>query len=470
MTIHRDEWWVPHIDGPTDASVSFGFAYAQAEDYFWQAEDTYAASLGRYAELYGESGIDSDLLNRAFEIPQAAEADFAKFDPKLKSIAEGYAAGLNHYLAMHPQFKPRLITHFEPWHVLAYERHILLDFMFGKTHARRDKLRPMAEEVRAATGSNAWAIGPSRTKSGKPMLFVNPHQPWFGQGQFYEGHVRSGEGLNFSGASFFGGPLPTMGHNEVLGWGHTVNEPDVGDLWIETFDDPQNKLNYRYGDGHRQATEWRPKRSKSKPPTECGKRHSLSARPTTDRSSPTSRAIAIWPRISRLAEGSRLRQALKMTKAKTFAEWRAAMGELNLQMFNTCYADRDGNIFYVYNAHVPRRDPSFDWTRPVDGSNPRTEWQGLHPFDDLPQILNPHSGYVQTCNATPFFTTDDGNPSIGDFPAYMVEDRFDDKRRSKISRMLLRNMHDMTFEQWQQAAFDTTLYWPLVNLPRWREI
>jgi acyl-homoserine-lactone acylase len=466
VTIHRDEWGVPHIEGPTDASVSFGFAYAQAEDYFWQVEDTYVASLGRYAEMTGEAGLDSDLLNRAFEIPRQAEADFPKIEAPLKAVCEGYVAGLNYYLARHPQFKPRLITHFEPWHVLAYERHVLLEFMFGKTHAPRKGMRETLEEIKAATGSNAWAIGPSRTKSGKAMLFANPHQPWFGYGQFYEGHLKSGQGLNFSGSSFFGGPLPTMGHNEFLGWSHTVNEPDVGDVWMENFDDPKDKLSYKYGDGHRQATAWQETiRIKSADGMQeknftfrkthhgpiIGRHHD-------------GRYLAV--RISRLADGSRLRQALKMTKAHNFADWRAAMSELNLQMFNTVYADREGNIFYVFNGAIPKRDASFDWTKPVDGSDPRTEWQGLHSFDELPQVLNPASGFVQNCNSTPFFATDEGNPSIGDFPSYMVEDRFDDKRRAKVSRMLLRGMHDITYEQWKKAAFDTTLYWPLVNLPR----
>ena len=157
-----------------------------------------------------------------------------------------------------------------------------------------------------------------------------------------------------------------------------------------------------------------------------------------------------------------------MTRARNFADWRKAMAGLNLQMFNTVYADRDGNIFYVYNGTIPRRDPSFDWSKPVDGSNPKTEWQGLHAFDELPQILNPPSGYVQNCNATPFAATDDGNPFQTDFPAYMVEEQNDDKRRSKVSRMLLRKLHDATFDDWQRLAFDTTLYWPLIEIPRYR--
>ncbi len=466
VTIIRDEWGVPHIEGPTDASVAFGFGYAQAEDYFWQIEDTYAAALGRYAELWGDEGVNSDLLTLSFEIPKNSQADYQNIEAPLRAIAEGYTAGLNHYLAKNPQVKPRLITHFEPWYMLAYERNVLLEFMFGKSHAPRGKVREAIEGLQAAIGSNTWAIGPSRTKDHHAMLFANPHQPWFGYGQFYEGHVKSGEGLNFSGACFFGGPLPTIGHNEGLGWSHTVNDPDVADVWIETFDDPKNSRHYKYGDGYREATEWPVTiKVRNKDGGFDEKKYTLRKThhgPIVGNSG-ENKYLAV--QIARLTEGSRLRQALRMTKAKNFDQWRDAMAELNLQMFNTCYADRDGNIFYVYNAAVPKRDPSFDWTKPVDGSNPKTDWQGIHSFDELPQILNPRTAYLQNCNSTPFLTTDDDNPAVGDFPAYMVEDRYDDKRRAKVSRMLLRQMHDITFDDWKKAAFDTTLYWPLTNLP-----
>ena len=122
--------------------------------------------------------------------------------------------------------------------MLAFERFTLLNFIYGKAHVPKAATRKLQDEIRAATGSNAWAIGPSKTRAGTTMLFANPHQPWFGAGQFYEGHLHSGEGWSFSGSTFFGGPIPTIGHNDVLGWSHTVNNPDVADVYRETFDDP----------------------------------------------------------------------------------------------------------------------------------------------------------------------------------------------------------------------------------------
>lgn len=465
-TIHRDKWGVAHVDGPTDADVVFALAYAQAEDYFWQIEDTYAQALGRYAELVGESGLSSDFTNHAFEIATRSRQDFPQLDPQLRAIATAYAAGINYFLAKHPQLKPRLLTHWEPWHVMAYERHVMLERLYGKAHAPRPKPEPLAAELEAATGSNAWAIGPSKTRDGTTMLFVNPHQPWFGSGQFWEVHVRSGEGWNFSGSTFFGGPFPTMGHNEHLGWAHTVNEPDTTDVYRLTFDNSSRPLDYRYGDGYRTATEWEDTvlvRTGSGVESRKFRFRKSHYGPIVAQEDPQ-HALAV--RIAKLFDGSRMRQALRMTKAQNLDQWLSAMRAIDLQMFNTIYADDAGSIGYIYNGAVPERDTSFDWTKPVDGSDPKTEWQGIHDLDELPQVFNPADGYVQNCNSTPFTTNDDASPFLQDFPAYLAEDRFDDKRRAKVSRLLLRQASQVTFEAWQKLCFDTTLFWPLAELPQ----
>jgi len=256
-TIYRDKFGVPHIDGPTNASVIFGFAYAQAEDFFWQVEDSYIQAIGRYAEINGEAGMENDLFNRVFEIVPKSKADYEKGAGGSEIVADSFTAGLNYYLEKHPEVKPRLITHFEPWMALAQERNVLMTFLYSQVHYPKGHLRKLEESGMAVAGSNGWAIGPTKTKDKHAMLYCNPHQPWFGFGQFYEGHLHSAEGINFQGCALIAMPLLTIGHNEHLGWSHTVNEPDVADVWKETFDDPKNPLNYKYDAGYKTATEWK---------------------------------------------------------------------------------------------------------------------------------------------------------------------------------------------------------------------
>lgn len=474
VTIYRDAYGVPHIDGPTDEAVLFGFGYCQAEDYFWQLEDSYMMGLGRYAELHGRQFLPKDMRNRAFEIPQRSKADYEKLDRQPRQAGAAFAAGINYYLDTHPDTKPRLLKRIEPWYLLAFARAATLELVGSHVHVSTDKIpndysqQQLEKEVREATGSNAWAIAPSKTRSGNAMLLINPHQPYYGYGQFYEAHLRSGEGWNFTGASFFGTPLPVIGHNEYCGWGMTTNEPNVGSSWRETFDDPNEPLNYRYGDGYRKAVEWkdtiRVKRGSGFDTVECTFRKTHHG-PILKKLNDTQYVSA---QVAKLYEAVLSRQSIRMIRSKNIAEFREAMRMLELPFFNVVYADVHGDIYYAYNGIVPRRDPSFDWSKTVDGSDPRTEWQGIHPFDDLPQVLNPASGYVQNCNSTPFTTTDDSGPSIGDYPDYMVEDRYDDKRRAKMSRLLLRRANDVTFEDWQKLSFDTTIYWALSELPRYR--
>jgi penicillin amidase len=482
ITIYRDDYGVPHVFGPTDASCVFGYIYAQAEDNFWQIEDSYIRALGRASEVYGERTLNDDLLNHALEIPRLARAEFDRSSPQTKQMCDAVADGLNYFLSRNPQVKPRLITRFEPWFIFAFNRLALYQlFIFGKSGLRVDEIRKAVREVDSegapATGattkslieeeqstdnqpdglepmigSNMWAITPQKSASGHAMLFINPHQPFFGPGQWYEGHVHSDEGWDMSGASFFGSGFPTIGHNQHLGWSHTVNDPDITDLYAEKFDDSKNHLAYRYGDDHKLAVEWidsvRVRTDKGIETKNFKFRKTHHGPIVAERNG---QPLAL--RMSRLEEGGMIDEWYAMSKSRSMAEFKAAMSRTAVPMFNAVAADRYGNIFYIYNGAVPRRSEKFDWTKPVDGSNPETEWQGYHKMEDLPQLTNPKTGFVQNCNQTPFTTTSVGNPEKTSFPSYMV--REGDNARAKISRRILAREQKFTFDDWSHAALDT---------------
>jgi len=463
VTIHRDEWHVPHIHGPTDKSVIFGYGYCQAEDYLWQVEENLLRAIGRAAEANGPISLESDLLTHNFNVPGLCKAKFDQIPDIDKMACTSFADGVNFYMKTHPEDKPRLLTTVEPWMVWAHRLQIGLDWMFNKAHVSKQRNVKFISSNQLA--SNGWAIAPTKTKNGSTMLFINPHQPWFGPGSWYEGHIKSDEGWNFSGASFFANPFPSLGHNENLGWGHTANAPDVADAYRLTFDDPSDKLKYKSNGSYRQATK---RQEIIKVKTDKGveeRKYEFTDThlgPIVDKEDDT-HFIAV--RIANLDKLGAFTQGYRMTKAKSWEEWRPALDELQLAMFNCIYADKDGNIAYIYNGAVPRRDPSFSWDKPVDGGDPKTEWQGYHSIAELPQCINPPTGYVQNCNQSPFTTTDDFNPIPQNFPDYMVEDKAAETRRAQMSRMLLRKMHHVTLDEWCAAGADVTVYWAMTVMP-----
>ncbi|HSE38301.1 MAG TPA: penicillin acylase family protein, partial [Blastocatellia bacterium] len=489
VTIYRDNYGVPHIYGPTDASCVFGYIYAQAEDNFWQIEDTFIRSLGRASEVYGDRTLADDLLNRALEIPRLAKAEYDRISERERELSQALVDGLNYFLARNPQVKPRLITKFEPWHTFATTRFLVYQqFIYGKSGLRVDEIKTAVHALDASgsagsssvslniplngldepegepiVGSNMWAVTPSRSASGNALLFINPHQPFFGPGQWYEGHIHSDTGWNLSGASFFGSPHPTIGHNEHLGWSHTVNDPDIVDVFIEKFDDAKNPLAYRYGDGYKTATEWTDaigvKTEKGVEPRGFKFRKTHHGPIVAVREN-----MPLSIKLAKLEDGGSGYQRYLMGKAKSLAEFKAAISGGAVPMFNVMYADREGNIFYAYNGAVPRRSTKFDWSKPVDGSDPEAEWQGYHRFDELPQLTNPKTGFMQNCNQTPFTTTVEGNPVKENFPAYMT--RESDNARARISRRILSRNEKFTFDDWARAGFDTAVIESETKIPQ----
>ena len=455
VTIYRDVYGVPHVFGRTDASTVFGFAYAQAEDNFWRVEENFINALGRASELYGEKSLDEDRLNRALEIPRLAQAEYARLDKQMRVLCDAFAAGFNYYLAHHPEVKPRLLTKIEPWYTLAFIRYNYYQNGFARDRSLRGAQPQTAAintDLKEHTGSNGWAIGPSKSATGFAMLFINPHLPFFGPGQVYEGHVHSDEGWNFTGYTRFGFPLPYVGHNENGGWVSTDNAADLTDVYFETFDDSSRPLAYKYGKDYRLATE-HTEEIRVKTPS------GLETRSFTMRKTHHGPIVAardgklLALRMAKFEWDGWLREWYDMTRAKSLAELKRAMTPLNMLFGNVMYADRQGNTWYLYNGAVPKRDPRFDWSEPVDGSDPATEWQGYHTIDELPQLTNPKSGWMQNCNTTPFLLTSEGNPDPKQFPKYMVQEG--DNPRGAISRELLASKSKFTFDEWTRLAFDT---------------
>ena len=415
-------------------------------------------------------------MNRAFEIVPRSRRDFEALDRTSKQLYAAFVAGINFYLQHHPETRPRLIRRFEPWHVLAYYRHVALELSFRLTGLSDDYMPRRNPKIWAATGSNGWAIAGSRTASGGAMLLANPHMPWYGFAQLMEVHLASeggqgGQAWNFTGAGFYGSPMPALGRNARLGWTLVTNQPDIADVWRVRFSNPDEPLDYIYGgDGTRRAIEW----------TETirvRKSHGYENRKYTFRRTHHGPVVTredeqhmLAARVCGLFEAVPLRQSMRMVRANNREEFIAALGAMQAMFMNIIYADCDGNIQFIYNCRAPRRNPRFDWSRPVDGSDPAAEWLDFHQLDELPTVLNPAAGFLQNCNSTPFRVTDGENPSRDDFPAYLVGDAEAVNRRSLQSLDLLREMRDLTFEQWQESAFNTEVYWAKTELPKFAEL
>ena len=462
VTIYRDTWGVPHIYGPTDASVMFGAAYARAEDRIVEDEAFYMASSGRSAELNGEAGIESALRVRSVRREQVAREEYRSAPPEVRALAEAFAAGYNYYLWTQPD-APRwsVLTHLEPWQVFAFHRFDPApDF---STPAEQQVFRPMPLPG-STRGSNAWALGPGRTATGNTMLFANPHMAF---NVPYEFHVHSDEGLVISGITGYShSGLPVMGRTEVLGWTHTVNYVDVLDVYRLEVDDAEDPKSYTHGDRQRALEVWT---ESVRVRTEDG----FEDRSFTLRRShhgPIRRgADGEWYAIAAAnVDGpGTFEQYYRMAKARSLEEFRAALSMRRLAYHNTVYADADGNIFYVYTGAVPERSAGIDPSRVLDGTDPATDWGETLPLESLPQVLNPTSGWIQNANSSPFWATEGPeNPDPTEFPHYLtgethwlaatspIIDADGNGARARRSRQILSSSEGITLDRFAELAMD----------------
>ncbi len=462
VTIYRDTFGVPHIYGRTDASVVFGLMYAQAEDNFWQLEEDHINRLGRASEIYGQSRLAGDLMARLFETNRRAQDEYKNLSPPMRKLCDAYAAGINYYIEKHPEVRPRLINRFEPWFVLipGASSPLALGITLPEIQTLFKELpaapqTPPSGESAESEGSNMWAISPQKSASGHALLFINPHVGFFGGVQRYEAHLHSKQGLNISGFAMLGSPFIWSGHNETLGWSHTNTGADSTDVYVETFDNPQNPLAYRYGNDYRNAVEWTDE-------IRINNQGNVETKRFTFRKTHHGAIVALRAGKSLAVSaasvevnGKLFEQKWAMARARSLNEFKSAMAQRGLTGSNTIYADRQGNIFYIHGNAMPRRSTKFDWSKPVDGSDPETDWRGFHELSELPQVLNPSSGFIQNCNSTPFLTSTADNPERSKFPVYMAPDP--DTPRAQMSRRILSSKPKFTFEEWTQASLNTHL-------------
>lgn len=463
VTITRDDRGVAHIQGKTDADAVFGMIYAQAEDDFPRIERNYLVAMGRLAEAEGEGALWQDLRQRLFLDLDELQAEYRRSPAWLRALMDAWAGGLNHYLATHPDVQPRVITRFEPWMALAFsegsiggdiERGVALpalEAFYAGRPAESALARAEAGRLTEPKGSNGVAIGPGRSESGFPLLWINPHTSFFFRS---EQQVRSGEGLDVYGAATWGQFFVYQGFNRRLGWMHTSSGVDnIDEFAVEVATRGAETM---WRDGGR----WRPFGRRSVTLRVRQANGSMAERRFTvlsTRHGPVIRAEGgRWIAVGMLnAPRLALEQSWLRTKATTLPDYLRASDRKANSSNNTILAAADGTIAYLHPQFVPVRDPRFDYSRPVDGSDPATAWRGLHALKDLPAAVRPNSGWVFNTNNAPWGAAGADSPKAAAFPRYM--DEAGENPRGIHATMLLTGERRFSPDSLRALAFDPFL-------------
>jgi len=469
ITIIRDNWGIPHVYGKTDADAVFGVVYAQAEDDFNRVETNFINGMGRLAESEGEKEIYRDLRMKLFIDPNNMKGQYDKSPDWLKKLMTAWADGLNYYLATHPKVTPRVIKHFEPWMALTFsegsiggdiERVNLTQLeAFYSGGSKKDTSSAALPVYVEPTGSNGAAIAPSNTVAHHALLLINPHTSFFFRA---EAQMSSEEGLNAYGALTWGQFFIYQGFNERAGWMHTSSGVDNIDEYLETIVKKDGGgLAYKYGTEERPVTMQKivvPYKSGSgmaqKEFTAYRTHHGPIVREVDGK----------WVAVRLMQEPLKaLTQSYTRTKARSYKEFRDSMELHTNSSNNTVYADADGTIAYFHSNFIPRRDNRFDWTKPVDGSDPATEWNGVLSIDETPGLRNPPNGWLYNTNNWPWTAAGPYSPKRADFPKYV--ERNGENPRGLHAIRVLDGRNDFTLDSLIAAAYDSYLPSFAIQIP-----
>ena len=445
VTIIRDDWGIAHVYGKTDADAVFGMEFAQAEDDFNRVETNYLNSLGRLAEAEGESALYTDLRQRLFIDPDSLRAEYRRSPLWLRRLMDAFADGLNYFLHKHPDVKARVITHFEPWMALSFTEGSIggdierinprdLQALYGSGPGTRNGDE---EELDLdPSGSNGIAIAPRLAANRHALLWINPHTSFYFRSEL---QMVSNEGLNAYGAVTWGQFFIYQGFNATAGWMHTSSGVDNIDEFLDTRPQASRRITLAFKTDTGIAR---------KAFTVSYTQHGPVIRKEGDR------VVSISLMKSHV---NALIQSYSRTKARDMAAFRQIMELHTNSSNNTVFADASGNIAYFHSNYIPRRDTSFDWTRPVDASNLRTAYRGVLSFDETPNVVNPASGWVYNSNNWPWSAAGEGSsPKRESFPRY-VETGMEESARGYHALRVLAGKTDWTMASITAAAFDNYL-------------
>lgn len=466
VTIVRDKWGVAHVYGKTDADAVFGLMYAQCEENFERVERAYIQKFGRLSEIEGEGWLYEDLKTRLLYDSAAATKDYNNSPVWLKKLLDAFAGGINYYLYKNPSVKPQVFHRFEPWFPLMFTDGAYISVQTGGLTARDLKeIYPLPgnrayhflHEQGDMTGSNAFAIAPSKSESQKSLLYINPHVSFYFRTEM---HMSSEEGLNAYGAVTWGNFFVYQGFNEYCGWMHTSSLADGADLYYENAIEKDNKWVYRIGES------WHPaqKRSITLHYKKNDKLHSINFNTYKTRNGPVvGKRNGNWLALkenNRSMDG--LIQSWQRMKARNLDEFKKVLDIRANGSTNTMYADREGNIAYWHGNRVPRRNNNFNWSQPVNGYDTTTAWDGLHTIDELIHFINPPGGWLQNCNSSPFTAVGNSSLSAAAFPSYMAPDGenfrslYAIKQLQSLSAITMDKLIDLGYSHYL-SAFDSLL-------------
>lgn len=459
VRIVRDQYGVPHIMASDDYSLFYGAGYAQAEDQLENVVKNYRRAAGRAAEFEGPGELMMDHLIRALGVPERGDQYYAELPAEAKSHLDGYAAGINAYIRKHRDRMPDWIDEVRPQDVLRFSTYV--DVLFSVSDCRNDLTRAgvklagldrLSIQREQTYGSNQFAISPKLSSTGTAQLSMDPHLPLSGFYRWYEMHLVGPE-INVMGACFFGTPYVSMGRSANTAWCMTVNGPDLGDVFA--FDiHPDDPTQYRDVDGWRKFAQ----RQETYKVLTGGELKEQTLPVRTTELGPVIAADDGKAYVFALPwsdSSNRVRQFYDMATAKTVAQFKDALRPLGLVMFNIVYADTAGDIFYISNGRIPRRDERIDSREIRPGHESWARWQGYHPLDELPQVLNPPCGFVMNCNSGPQNVCLDVAPQPSDFPSYVMSQEANS--RSRRLHTLLANDQEITPDELHAYATDTRL-------------